>query len=119
MNGGSSLGLIIRSIIIPVFAPLAAILAGIWFAATWTVTQENKLLGLHNRILEVESVIKTDRTQDARIGQLEYRLNWMDEEKKNDRAERKQIDRDIREALEKLSNVVIRLEASDPYKRRR
>jgi hypothetical protein len=118
MNGGVSLWEMVRSIIIPVFAPLAAILAGIWYTATWTATQESKLLSLQSRILEIESVVKTDRTQDARIGQLEYRLNWMDEEKKNDRAERKQIDREIRESLERLNNVVIRLEASDPYKRR-
>jgi hypothetical protein len=70
-------------------------------------------------MVDVEIANRSDHVQDSRLGQIEYRLNWLDEEKNRDRNERKQIDRDIREALDKLNSIVIRLENNDPYRRRR
>jgi len=105
--------------LLSIFVPAVAVLGGIWGAAIWTSSQENRVGRVEDRVTAVEK--KTDGTasNEARVGQLEYRLNWMDEEKNRDRNERRQIDRDIREALDRLNSVVIRLEANEPYKRRR
>lgn len=110
---------ILIRIIIPVFAPLAVILAGIWGTASWTVTQDNRISALNDRVTELETTIKNDRMQDSRISALELRLNWLDEEKKRERIESQQLNREIRDSLEKLNQAVTRLEANDPYKRRR
>lgn len=115
----TSLRTIIFSQVLPVFAPAAMILGAIWAASGWTTGIENKAGRIEDRVTVIEKKTEGSTAHETRIGQLEFRLNWMDEEKNRDRNERRQIDRDIREALDRLNNVVIRLEANDPYKRRR
>jgi anti-sigma-K factor RskA len=74
---------------------------------------------LSARVTDIETIVKGDREQDDRIGKLEYRLGWMDDEKNRDRNERKQIDRDLLQSLERLNNAVTRLEAwITPIRRR-
>jgi HAMP domain-containing protein len=105
--------------ILAIFLPVLTIAGGIWAAAGWTTALDNKLSRVEDRLATLETKTSGATSMEARIGQLEYRLNWMDEEKNRDRNERRQIDRDIREALDRLNSVVIRLEANAPYKRQR
>jgi hypothetical protein len=107
------------SLLLSVLVPFLTIIGGVWAAANWAATQETKLLQLNSRMVDAEIANRSNHVQDSRLGQIEYRLNWLDEEKNRDRNERKQIDRDIREALDKLNSIVIRLENNDPYRRRR
>jgi hypothetical protein len=104
-------------LLLSVFVPVLTMIGGVWAAAIWTSTQENKLARLEDRLTTLEKY--DGASHSSRLSQVEYRLNWMDEEKNRDRNERKQIDRDIREALDKLNSIVIRLEINDPYRRRR
>jgi hypothetical protein len=104
---------------LPIIAPLAMLLAGIWAGAVWSANQENKVSRIEERLAQIEARHAAEATIVGRVNQMEFRLNWMDEEKNRDRNERKQIDRDIRESLEKLNNAVTRLDAWNPSNRRR
>lgn len=107
------------TVLVPIFIPTLTLVAAIWYAAIWTSGQENKTGRIEDRVTVVEKKTDGATAHETRINQLEFRLNWMDEEKNRDRNERKQIDRDIRESLEKLNNAVARLDAWNPANRRR
>lgn len=110
---------VLLTIFIPVVAPLSVVLVAIWGAATWTNSQENKLVNLNSRVAILEAITHDDPLQNGRLDQLEYRLNWMDKEKNRDREETQRLNQEIRSSLERLNNAVIRLETLSTGRRSR
>lgn len=109
---------IILTILVPIFVPLMAVLTGIWYTAAWTATQEIRFKGVQDRVSDIENREKGGAAHEARIGQIEFRLNWMDNEKNEYNKERRQVDREIRESLEKLKDEISRLNSWNPNRRR-
>lgn len=102
---------VLLTILIPIFVPSSALLVALWQVSGWVTHVET-------RLAEVEKVTDRDRAQETRIGYLEQRLNWLDEEAKRNRSEGIQINRDIRDNLERLKDAVTRLESTYPLRRR-
>lgn len=98
--------------LLAVFVPILTIGGAIYFAGGWAGRIEERLTG-------IEAKTAGAAAHEARIGQIEFRLNWLDAEKNRDREERKQLDREIKATLDRLNDIVIRLEANAPSNRRR
>jgi hypothetical protein len=98
------------SVLLSVFVPALTIGSGIYFAGGWAGRIEERLTAIENK-----TVIAA--THETRISNLEFRLNWIDAAKKDER----ESDKEISGLLTKLHLAVTRLEAiiNDPYKRRR
>jgi len=105
------------TVLIPVFAPLTVLLLAIWGASSWIANQEAKIATLTREISDIEKVTSRDASQEMRINNLEQRLNWLDEEAKRNRSEGIQVNKEIRDTLERLRDAVTRLESSTFRKR--
>ena len=106
------------TVLIPVFAPLTVLLLAIWGASSWIANQESKIANLTREIADIQRVTSRDQAQETRIGNLELRLNWLDEEAKRNRTEGIQVNKEIRDNLERLKDAVTRLESTFPLRRR-
>jgi hypothetical protein len=95
-----------------VFVPLLTIGGGIWYVGGWVGRIEQRLEAIE---------IKTAGAiaHDARISNLETRVNWIDNEKKEDREVDRRLGQEIRTQLQRLNDSVIRLEENVLGKRRR
>jgi hypothetical protein len=113
LNGGGPIPqrTIVLSNLIAIFVPIVTLAGGIWYASGWVGR-------IDERLSAIETQASKANTFEGRLGQVEFRLNWMDAEKNRDRDARNQVDRDIRASLDRLNTVVIRLEENAAFRRK-
>ena len=84
----------ILSIALPIFIPLSTVVGGIWIAAIWTANQDARFMRVEDRVTIIEKTIVSTAE------------------------ERRQIDKEIKNSLERLLIMVARLEALYDAKRK-